>query len=485
MIAASAAFVIGHPLHSLYVSNQNTKFLHGLALAFPERLASDWTATTTDGLPVFSGLVYLVARAATPAAFYGLELALQFIVALSLISILRLAAGNPLGRLGGLVGAAMVVALTWEGAQTYLQGVAGQYITLGYLQPASFGALFLLALGLAQRGHAAAVLLAAIPAALHAAYIAPAILLTGLFLWDQRRRPLCQMLPLATLAAIALAAPPLDLVLRFHSNDPEMFQQANAILAFTRIPHHSLPEIWFNTNAMIKTGLVVAAIALAPAGVVRKSLVVLFGFAALGTLTAVVSKDPGLALIAPWRVSIILVPAASAVLGGVMLRRLNQLSHARLLLWGAMLPVTVIALLAMGEGAEQKIGLFFPKPPADHIAFVQRTARTQDVYLTSPDDSRFRLAAMAAQFVSWKTHPYLATEVLEWNRRIGMASAVFGTQNKKSAAMDCAALTRLLDQYPVTHVVLPPAAKDSGTLCPGLSLVFDGQDGAVARVDTR
>ncbi|MCP6582604.1 hypothetical protein NL505_29700, partial [Klebsiella pneumoniae] len=67
----------------------------------------------------------------------------------------------------------------------------------------------------------------------------------------------------------------------------------------------------------------------------------------------------------------------------------------------------------------------------EYVEFLQRNHRPGDVYLTDPFNQKFRLDALSAQFVSWKTHPYLDREVLEWRRRVLLAREVFGGQGGK------------------------------------------------------
>ena len=49
-LAFSIIFAISFPAEPLYYSNQNTKFLHGLAQAGLGNLGADWTAATVDPL---------------------------------------------------------------------------------------------------------------------------------------------------------------------------------------------------------------------------------------------------------------------------------------------------------------------------------------------------------------------------------------------------------------------------------------------------
>src|SRR5687768_17076137 len=55
-----AWFFLVFPTEPLYFENQNTKFLHGLARAGVGHLDRDWTASTEDVMPVFTGIVYLL-----------------------------------------------------------------------------------------------------------------------------------------------------------------------------------------------------------------------------------------------------------------------------------------------------------------------------------------------------------------------------------------------------------------------------------------
>ena len=83
-IGLCAAFIAATWMAPLYFQNQNTKFLHGLATAMPDRLGADWTAGTVDGLPVFTALVHGIAAWSTPLLFYALEAALLALMALTM-----------------------------------------------------------------------------------------------------------------------------------------------------------------------------------------------------------------------------------------------------------------------------------------------------------------------------------------------------------------------------------------------------------------
>jgi hypothetical protein len=58
-VLIALAFGVAYTQSNLYESNQNTKFLHGIAQAGFGYLQQDWLAKTIDPLPAFSLLVYL------------------------------------------------------------------------------------------------------------------------------------------------------------------------------------------------------------------------------------------------------------------------------------------------------------------------------------------------------------------------------------------------------------------------------------------
>ena len=479
-------FVAAFPIFRLYWSNQNTKFLHGLAKAFPDRLGVDWTAGTVDGLPVFSSLVFMVAQFSNTLMFYAIEFGLLAALFWALFFI-----GCKMARRSGAslhfqicLMATLVLLASLNLRHGVLDGVAGQSLVGGYLQPAEFGVFFIAALALELGGYySAAILLAAAPAALHAGYVIPSIITSGCILasgYSQRRRwpPIIVLL----IAACLIVIPQIDLAIRFAPTDRRTFEEAAHILAFERIPHHSDPSRWLGKTAYIKSALGVVAIYLLPRGAIRLALCVLLAWAVAGTIFVLMTGNPELALIAPWRTSVITVSVSIAVIsawlidfiiartGDVKLRNLYAGVFAAL------------ALYAAGAGIIKKVSLYEAERP-EYVSFIKTHHSPEDIYITDPSDEEFRLAAMTAQFASWKSHPYRDIEVLEWYKRVAYAKAVFNSPAALAStpAIDCAALRKLLEDYKVTHLL----AKETHTqsACGFLDSVFSGKDATIFRVN--
>ncbi|PRY24490.1 hypothetical protein CLV78_103356 [Aliiruegeria haliotis] len=479
-----ALFVATIPMPLLYHSNQNTKFLHGLAQAWPERLGADWTAGTVDGLPAFTHLVYLIAEYGDPVLFYALEVLMLGIMCLSLLALARLVGrGSGQGLAFTLITGSLLVIFVHDWQDDNLRGVAGQYLTHGYLQPAEFGILFLPAFLLAQRGHPAGLLLAAIPAAFHPAYIAYSGAMLAVFLVHRWRDGL-GIPKMVTLAALALLIlPPLDLSIRFAPTDPVTFAKANEILAFERIPHHSDPSHWFDFAAFRKLLVAVLAIAVAPRGPLQSGLIVLLVIAAGGTAVVWLTRSAELALVAPWRASVIIAPVSVAILSGWVVDRVLRVLPTRRGQLVATLPFLGYALFAATDGAGDKLRLVRTSQPANYVAFARDSFKPGDSYLASPAHSSFRLDALVPHYVTWKTHPYLDTEVLAWRRRVELADAVFGASEAGSAEVpfDCGALDRLMAETPVTHLMIRNAATAEYATCDRLELLH-ASDGWIYRV---
>lgn len=315
-------FIASIGISPLYTSNQNTKFLHGLAKAFPDHLGNDWTSRTVDGLPVFSYFVFFIARYFDPFCYYIIEALLLGILFLSLLSIARIAAPKTGATLPFVVIVGSMLILYTRFKQYMLDGVAYQYITSAYLQPSEFGILYLPALLFAIKGRKVALLIAVVPAAFHPGYFLLSVLLFVVIILHWRKSGTSSPSWIVILALAILIAPPIDLALRFFPTDLETFESANKILAFTRIPHHSDPLQWANFGAFTKLLIVVAALAMTSEILLRSTLVGGLALAIGGTLLVILTRSAEVALIAPWRVSIVIVPVAAAILTGALGHRL-------------------------------------------------------------------------------------------------------------------------------------------------------------------
>lgn len=451
-------------LEPLFFSNQNTKFLHGLADAGYGQLAEDWMAQTVDGLPVFTRIVQWTAKVGPFWLFYVEQFLVYAVHALALVLLFRRAHPWATGadRLPLLLFVLVFASLHVN--HDLASGVANQLIIKSIYEPANFGAFALLGLAAFLAGrHFLAVLLINVAGAVHAGYVAPGgFLLLGMaaclpIVERAQRRNLALALALA-LGFAGLALNALLLKLAFPATTPALQAQATALLANERIPQHTDPTVWLNLEAMLKLALCAAAVVLTRNRLIRRVLAVGLGAILLSALFVVLFQADFIRLVSPWRVSVFLVPLAWVVVLGWLIEQLLPWFRRRgLVRWGvAGIVATAFAFAVYGGWSKIEK---FSRPPPPYAALVEANLAPGQVYLTSPGLSGFRLRTGAPQYVSTKTHPYLDVEVLEWHRRLEIAEALFDSET-----LDCAAVSRLRDEEGVTHLLT--VEKDPTFDCP-------------------
>jgi hypothetical protein len=492
-ILLAVAFAVAHTQSPLYYSNQNQYLLHGLADGGLGHLKHDWLAQTTDPTPVFSALVAPAYRQFGENAFqvaYFLLLVLYFLSMRWLVAALPFVPDTRAFRLlwaAGFVAAhaavLRVASVEFTGVDYpwYFQaGVAAQYLLGPGLQPSAFGVLMVTALAaFAHRRPVLACALAALPCAFHSTYLLPAGFLVFGFLVALFRQQ-AEAGPkafAAMLVASAVFVPVTTWTLfTFGPENPNVFAEAQRVLAEVRIPHHCNIDRWFDLVA----GLQLAWIAVGLVLLWRSRLfLALLVAAALGlafTLVQYQTGNPTFALAFPWRISVLLVPVATAV---VVARLASLLPASR----AAEVVVAVLVLVLVAGGVwVTAAGKGYRTNDAENAIhdYVRATATADHVYLlpvsmpavgtgrgavsntfTPPprpkpgtnqipvDWQRFRLHTGARIYVDFKSVPYADAQVLEWLGRMGKV--------KEWYAGDWTAPGRReeLRHAGVTHVVAP------------------------------
>ena len=437
-------------LKPLYADNQNTKFLHALADTGAGYLREDWLAHTKDGLPLFTALLEGILRTVGPNGFY-FAAALTYIVFLfcAIAIYQRLARHYAVPRHGLPVFLAMIFisAMLIDVQRIVYAGFSEQYILSGYFQSADFGVLLIAAVVLLEaRRLSPAIACILVAAAMHPGYVAPGAVLLGIFLLYELMHP-AEDQPGAKFVAVASSAMGFIVLFSiafalkqlFAPTDAETQLEAHQILTAVRIPRHADPAVWFNQNVVLQFALCIGAAKLLPAG--RLRFVMRLGLGALTALTfvAFLPHTETYRLVAPWRISVVLVPLATIALFAMAIVRMNEK--------GMFAPARLRTYIAAGVGAVLfcvAVGTTFTvykirKPEPAYLAFVRANLVSGQQYLTPPVLSKFRLATGAPQFVTFKSHPYQDVEVLDWNRRLKVANEIY-----EGTTIDCERLQRLV-----------------------------------------
>lgn len=479
LLALGLVFDLAYEKWPLYTSNENTYLLHGLALAGRGFLRDDWLARTADATPVFSRLAALSARLLPERVFvfehafltgvytfaltgivvawhererrkHPARLRSAAVALAALLIVLHSAALEHLGSLPASVGGLPV-------SRYFHEGVAYQYILGHMFQPSVFGVFLPLAIYLHLRGRPRAAVLAATTAALfHPTYLLSALSLDAAFLFLALRRHhrLREATHVALTAAISLLPITLYALLTFAATTPASQQQAQHLIVSSRIPFHAIPARWLDKGAYLQLGLVVLGLIFVRRSRLLALLAIPFLIALALTLVQIVSPRDGLALLFPWRMSIFLVPLASALILGWIVVKLHSHRFHRPVC--ALLVLASLFAIIPGFPAA---GLALAEPaPGELVRAVIRERAPGQLYLVPTGMDRFRLEAGVPIFVDQKSHPYKDVEVLEWSRRLDLARAFY-------AGADCAKLDDLRARYGVTHALVP--TKLARSACPG------------------
>ena len=450
------AFALAYTQPALYYSNQNQYYLHGAALADVGDLRADWLANTRDPTPLFTALVALAERTAPNGVswvVFGLLSAIYFQSLWELACAAGVAPTSRGGRLawagavtllhGGELRLASVQLFGTDYPWYFQAGIANQYLLGAGLQPSAFGVLLLAAVAAWARGrHRVAALALVASSLMHSTYLLPgALIVIGVVLTDWSRESLRFALTtlLGVLPAVGYAVTQFGLV-----GDPALGESARRLIADGRIPHHGDPTRFLDLPAVLQLHWVALGLTLAWGTRWGRALVVSASLAVSLTLIRIATDSPTLALLFPWRVSVLLVPIATGLTLAYLVQRAGRyLTHH-------MLGVIGIALLVVALGGAAGIewrGAAYQRNAAESGVqnFVARNRRPGDVYLLPtkiPDVPRritigshsfvpvapvskpffelqsFRLTTGAAIYADYKSIPYAPADVAEWHRRV-------------------------------------------------------------------
>lgn len=491
----------------LYYSNQNQYFLHGLAHGGLGFLDADWLAGTADPTPVFSAVVALTYRFAHEWLYYVYFGLLLGVYLHSVAGIFTFLAGEDSVGSARLVFITLLAAIhsgaaRWISVQLcgvdypwYFQaGVAGQYL-LGFgLQPSVFGVLLMLSIFLFVRGRPfAAATAAALAGVVHATYLLPAaFLVLAYMLVACTQRSWRRSVLLGGWALVLVLPVVIHNLVEFAPSSPREFAEAQRLLVHFRIPHHAVPEVWFDGIAMTQLVWIALAIWLVRGTVLFPVMLIPFFLSLTLSVLQVATANDTLSLLFPWRVSAVLVPLATAIVLARLVLRFARHGEPTKEEAERRLPpfrrgvkwvcVAVIALLVAAGIAINSAGLAYRSNPDELplLRHVRAHARRGDVYLlpvdvprldagkkgarstsfTPPplrdkdqhliaiDLQRFRLFTGAAIVIDFKSIPYRDVEVLAWRDRLLVCRKLY-----RDGDWSLPAVRETLASFGVTHIV--------------------------------
>jgi hypothetical protein len=503
-VLIALAFGVAYTQSNLYESNQNTKFLHGIAQAGFGYLQQDWLAKTIDPLPVFSFLVYLT-YSIDQNLFYLQYLILLGIYLFSLIGIASYLYGlrKSLPELFAFLGLIFLLHSRWVinmvgrklgfDLELLHDGLAQQYLLGLEYQNSTFGVLILLSVFLfLKRSYFWAALCLGVAAILHSAYIFSAALVTLAFcltiLWENLkearasgkmdRRALLQAVKTPFWVGLLILVMVIP-VLWYNAvylgpTSPGIFAQAMRIQVHERIPYHSLVSVWLNTGAYIQITIMLVGLILAWRSRLFPVVLALFLGGLIVTVIQVVTNSDDLAMLAPWRVSILLVPLSTALIAGWLVHMIYGWVGPRLqsMQWAVVLigVVSIVAFTQLGWMLQQDYGTSYRTRRVGRMMdFAVQNAAPGQVYLVPPkenDYDNFRLYTGIPIYINWKSTPYKDVEYLQWYQRVQLADQFYNAKGPQR----CDLLSQIVADGGVTDVVIQ--GKQATLDCPSATEVF-------------
>jgi hypothetical protein len=494
LAALGILFSIAYTQSPLYTSNQNQYFLHGLAKAGYGYLGEDWLANTLDPTPVFSYLVALTySLLHQPALYYVYDAILLGIYLVCLVGIVEQL--YPLRKSPAqfwlflaLVFVIHSAALRFAFSRTlgdswsYIleDGLADQRLLGPVFQPSSFGVLLVVSIYLFLRQKPIlAILAAALAATVHPTYLLSAAALTLAYMVStyQETHRFRKPLLLAGVALLAVTPILIYVYTSFASTPPGPSAKAQEILVNFRIPFHALISRWFDGRAVVKLFIILAALVL-----IRKTrlfliLLIPFLLAALLTIVQALTANNSLALLFPWRISTFLVPLSTTLILATGIDfwferqpSLETKSKKTVMAISAGLIglVVIIGVTRMVLDFQRQAAA----PDRAMMAYVAAHNTPGQHYMVPLELQDFRLATGSPVYVEFKSIPYQARDVLEWEGRIQITDLFY----KKA---DCGSLEKLANQG-ITHVIATP--KLYNLECEGWEQLYHDANYAVYRL---
>jgi hypothetical protein len=483
-------FSLAYAQSPLFTSNQNQYFFYGMARAGFGDLDQDWLYSTNDIVPVFSFLVYLTYSIFHTTWVFYLWYAVIF--GIYLYSMYGIIAHifkweNSIRNLL-LFGVAVIllhsavlryaisswISPAWE--YLFEGGVAGQRVLGDVFQPSSFGVLFLLSIYLfLKERHYWAVAVSALAAVIHPTYLLSAAILTATygFIRLYETKKFIEFILIGLLALVLVSGITIYTAAGFLGVDSGLAAQANDITINYRQPHHMIIANWFDLRVVIKIIILIVALFL----VARQRIFwVLLGpsIVVIGlTVLQAIIQNPALAMLFPWRFSVILVPLSTMIIVGNLLN--ESVIQAKLQIPAKLLYAisAILLIFCTTTGIYKFITSIWQRestPKYEMMTMIRDHYQTGQIVVVPLKWQEFRLETGIPIVVEYKAGPQSAPDIVEWYERVQQVDHLYAGLPYGEG---CMRWEYLQYAYGATHLVLPnnlPAEPDC------MNLLFSNEE---------
>jgi len=463
-------FGLAYSQAPLFYSNQNTKFISGLALAGYRDVAADWMARITDPFPLFSHL--LKWQYQLLGLYAGVHLSFLLVLALYGVSGVLLAktiftrdeeSRRPIlmFSLLWLLFNTVGIRSLWPGISP--EGLASQYLIRNYYQPCCLGVLLFIGIFAYTSGRSLLAAACFVLAPLfHPTYLISSLLIATAITLLPANRSLGissgKRLLLISLVVMALSIYAVWNMNLLTSGDPLIREKAHRILAEVRIHQHAVPSEWSLAKTIKFFIFGFAAAWFGRKRFLGQLLLVMLLAVAATVLWAIFDYNPTFAVIAPWRASVFLAPLSWIILLTILAKFLTQTSR-----WNTQLStdslrrgIIIFGIVGSFAGVAVTVFSYQDKTKEDYYPisrFLEGYHKSGNQYLVPLDQMSIRLEAGVPVYATWRSHPTKDSEFLDWYKRTEIASSIYDKPKDQAQAQ----LSALIESRSVTHVVWPAA----------------------------
>lgn len=337
-----------------------------------------------------------------------------------------------------------------------IDGVAGQYILGGVLQPSVFGVFLLLSIYLFLKGRFLfSIIAVGVAAIMHVSYMLSAAMLVSAYAGVTFFRG--QKMTAITIIILSglIMLPAIAYVLwAFGVPFSSGANQAQEILVNFRFPHHADPQQWLGVSAYGKVMLTVLAIYLVRKTTLSIILIVSLLVGVALTALQIVTGSESIALLFPWRVSVYIVPLAVSLILGYVVCRIDDVLRLskRNVSWFALTMTFIAILLVVINGVFstlERVEASRNDNSNPMMNYAAASLTSGELYLIPPVLGKFRLYTGVPVYVDYKSNPYQDEDVVNWYERYLLVEEFYRT----SAKNQCNTLTNDSRVSKVTHVV--------------------------------
>jgi len=393
--------------------------IHAIKELDENNLQNDWIANQTDHLPLFTFLNYLLIKIFSKKIIFIIHSILLGICCFSIFLICRSLFPKLKDINLSIIWFALFILVFHE--HSFFSGVAGHDVINEGYQPASYGVLFFLGIYFFLiNKNFLCILFICLAASFHPTYILHSgfIFLAIIFYYFYEKKYF-DCFKLSFLYAILILPIFIFIFYNFVLIDKNIVIVGQKIL-LNRIPHHANIHYWLSYKDILFILIYLFSLYL-----IRNNRKFLFFFSIFGFFPILLSfiqfflNINSLALVFPWRSSVVIAPISSMIILSFFLEKI-KIKQKTLNLLSKTFFIIIFCFFSFKSHYLKNENLNF-KDKLDLSKKIKDSDRIERILIPiTLEDLRMNIGIPI--FIDWKHAPLKFDEVIYWNKRIQLAN---------------------------------------------------------------